>query len=55
MFHDPLASRRGFIQSAAGMGIAAAAPEPRLPKVKFFKPEVTRLITGAAFESAQAL
>ncbi|MCX6633875.1 MAG: hypothetical protein NT090_02080 [Acidobacteria bacterium] len=50
MSHDAVASRRGFIQSAAGMGIAAAAPaapEPQLPKVKFFKAEVTRLIIGS--------
>lgn len=50
MSHDFTSSRRGFVASAVGMGISAAAsasPEAALPKVKFGKVEVTRLIIGS--------
>ena len=55
MEHDAVVgSRRGFLKSAAGLGgalalagNAAAESAPSLPKVKFGKAEITRLIIGS--------
>lgn len=50
MSFDP-ASRRGFLQAAAGIAaapvIGAAAPASKLPTVRFGKHEVTRLVVGS--------
>ncbi len=39
--------RRQFLQSSAGLAVAAADPVPPLPAVKFGKGEITRLIVGS--------
>src|ERR1041384_2132658 len=39
--------RRQFLQSSAGLAVAAAGTAPPIPTVKFGKGEITRLILGS--------